>query len=241
MMLYDIVVDMIKHFSISLDFLKPYATLLGVIVLLLRQNNIKKIINGRLPKKYRDTQSSDIYDMMRDIRDIKAHLGVAARTEPLPSTAYRYPRFLQWMKFKRRKKMSRKLVMMLFGAIVMVLSQFGITLDPETIIGMGTLIISAILGQAVVDTNGVGQYAPLKEKFKSKKLWTALGGSVLIVLNDYYALGVSTEVIYWIVGLGVTFILGKSAVSVVQASKNGIIKDAPEPKIEEPDSQNYSH
>src|SRR5689334_9471780 len=75
-MIYDIIVDLIKHLSVSLSFLKPYATLLGVIVLLLRQNNIKKIINGKLPKRFRDTQSNDIYDMMRDIKAIKEHLGV---------------------------------------------------------------------------------------------------------------------------------------------------------------------
>lgn len=121
---------------------------------------------------------------------------------------------------RRKNNMSRKLILMLFGAIVLTLSQFGITLDPDTIIGIGTLIVSAILGQSAVDTNGLGQYAPLKEKFKSKKLWTALGGSLFIVLNDYFKLGISADIIYWVVGIGVTYILGKSAVSVVQASKN---------------------
>jgi hypothetical protein len=121
---------------------------------------------------------------------------------------------------RRKNNMSRKLILMLFGAIALTLSQFGITLDPDTIIGIGTLIVSAILGQSVVDTNGLGQYAPLKEKFKSKKLWTALGGSLFIVLNDYFKLGISADIIYWVVGIGVTYILGKSAVSVVQASKN---------------------
>lgn len=116
--------------------------------------------------------------------------------------------------------MSRKLILMLFGAIVLTLSQFGITLDPDTIIGIGTLIISAILGQSVVDTNGVGQYAPLWIKLKSKKFLTALGGSLLIVLSDYFSLGIPPDVIYWVVGIGATYILGKSAISVVQASKN---------------------
>src|SRR5690554_1862712 len=81
--MYDILVDFInivvyllKGLPKSLDFLKPYATLLGVIVLLLRQNNIKKMVNSHLPKKYRDTQSNDIYDMKKDIRAIKQHLGV---------------------------------------------------------------------------------------------------------------------------------------------------------------------
>lgn len=75
-MIYDLIVDLIKHLSVSISFLKPYATLFGVIVLLLRQNNIRKVINNQLPKRFRDTQSNDIYDMMKDIKAIKEHLGV---------------------------------------------------------------------------------------------------------------------------------------------------------------------
>lgn len=116
--------------------------------------------------------------------------------------------------------MSRKLIMLIFGAIVMTLSQFGITLDVDTIVGMCTLLISAIIGQSAVDTNGVGQYAPLKEKLKSVKLWTALGGSVLLIISDYYGLNISETVIYLFSGVGASFILGRSVVSVAQASKN---------------------
>lgn len=120
----------------------------------------------------------------------------------------------------RRMNMSRKLLLMIFGAIVPVLSQFGLSLDPDTIVQVSMLIMSGILGQSWVDANGIGQYAPLKEKLKSVKLWTALGGSVLIVLNDYFMFGVSQDLLYWIAGIGSSFIFGKSAVSFFKAKNN---------------------
>jgi hypothetical protein len=127
--------------------------------------------------------------------------------------------------YLRRKKImsiSRKLLMAVFGAIILVLNQqLGWSLDPDSIIGACSLIISFIIGQSIVDTNGLGQYAPLIEKLKSKKLWTALVGSIVIVLNDTYHWGMSADSIYMLAGTGVSFIIGKSAISVVKAKNAG--------------------
>lgn len=120
----------------------------------------------------------------------------------------------------KKKLYSRKLWMTILGSVVIVLNQqLGIELSVDSIIGIGTLFMSFILGQSVVDTNGLGQYAPLLEKLKSSKLWVSIIGSFLIALNDEYQWGLSAENIYMLVGIAATFILGKSAVSVVQASK----------------------
>lgn len=129
---------------------------------------------------------------------------------------------------KRRKQIvaiSRKLFMALFGAIIVVLNQqLGWSLDAESIYGAGSLIISYILGQSLVDTNGTGQFAPLLEKLKSKKLWAAVVGSIIIVLNDTFKWGMDANSIYMLAGTGVSFILGKSAISVVKAAGGNDVK-----------------
>jgi hypothetical protein len=127
----------------------------------------------------------------------------------------------------KSKFLSRKLGMTILGSVILVLNQqLGWELNAESIIGIGSLFISFILGQSVVDTNGMGQFAPFLEKLKSSKLWVALIGSILIVLNDEYKWGMTADNIYIIVGMAVSFILGKSAVSVVQASKNMEVNNA---------------
>lgn len=164
-MIYDIMVDLIKHLSISLSFLKPYATLLGVIVLLLRQNNIKKIINGKLPKRFRDTQSNDIYDMMKDIKAIKEHLGVeewsnTQQNGQVTTPTLSYKRFfllLQKVTILRRKKImerlkSRKLWITIVSAVLLVIKEgFDIPVDSETVLAFAGIVITAILGLAHVD------------------------------------------------------------------------------------------
>ncbi len=121
----------------------------------------------------------------------------------------------------RSKLLSRKLWMTIIGSVILVLNQqLGWSLSADSLIGIGSLFMSFILGQSVVDTNGVGQFAPLIQKLKSSKLWVSLIGSILIILNDEYQWGMTADNIYVIVGIAVSFILGKSAVSVVQASKN---------------------
>jgi len=154
-MIYDIIVDLIKHLSISLSFLKPYATLLGVIVLLLRQNNIKKIINGKLPKRFRDTQSNDIYDMMRDIKAIKEHLGVDVSNTQESGSSHevrksyeklflllRKANILRRIKNMERLK-SRKFWLTVAAALLPVINaEFNINLDFNTI----ALMVTAIMG-----------------------------------------------------------------------------------------------
>jgi hypothetical protein len=182
-MIYDIIVDLIRHLSVSLDFLKPYATLLGVIVLLLRQNNIKKIINRQLPKRFRDTQSNDIYDMMRDIKAIKEHLGVKewSNTQPngqeiTPTLLYkRFFSLLQTIKIQRRKKYmeklkSRKLWMAIFGALLPIINEeFGLGLNTETIIASVGAIVVYIAGQAHVDSKKGANNAKYQDTYESNK------------------------------------------------------------------------
>lgn len=111
-MIYDFFVDLLRHLSLSLDFLKPYATFIGVLILLLRQNNIKKIINGHLPKRFRDTQSNDIYDTKKEIKIIHAKIdallakwGVVWHVEPNNSEKPHHGQKLRYgwtMKFRAR-------------------------------------------------------------------------------------------------------------------------------------------
>ena len=75
-MAYDIFVELLKLLAGTVDVLKPYATVIGIIVLLLRQNNIKKVINRRLPKQLRDNRDSDVRHIKEDVKRIMNHLGV---------------------------------------------------------------------------------------------------------------------------------------------------------------------
>lgn len=179
-MIYDILADLInlivfliKNLPKSLDFLKPYATLLGVIVLLMRQNNIKKMVNSHLPKKFRDTQSNDIYDMKRDIKAIKQHLGVVecgdtktssnmeAKSLKRLRTIFSKVTLLRKLLLRRKKKMSkwksRKFLITLVSAGLLIAKEgLGYEVDSETILAFAGIVVTWIIGESHIDAKKVG-------------------------------------------------------------------------------------
>lgn len=119
------------------------------------------------------------------------------------------------------KLKSRKLWMAVLGGLILVINeQFGINLSNVTLANVAATIMAYIAAQAAVDTNGLGQFAPMIEKLKSHKLWATLIVSTVTILNDALGWGMSEVTIQWLVGIGITHILGKAAVSVVKASKD---------------------
>jgi hypothetical protein len=169
-MIYDTLLDLFKLIFGTIEFFKPFAVPLGILVLLLKQNNIKKVINGRLPKRFRDTQSSDIYDMMRDIKAIKEHLGVveSSNTQQNGSEIIRtrtltmlYTLLHKVTILRRLTKMnkwtSRKFLMAILAAILPIInSEFNLGLDTNVVIAAIGGIVAFILGEAHVDAKRAG-------------------------------------------------------------------------------------
>lgn len=168
-MIYDSILDLLKLLFGTIEFLKPYATTVGVLFLILRQNNIRKVINGQLPRRFRDTHESDMQEMRQDIKEIKSHLGVVAsnlqqngskntRTHTL-ITLYS---LLQKVTILRRltkmsKWTSRKFLMAILAAVLPIINeQFGLGLDTNVVIAAIGGIVAFILGEAHVDAKRAG-------------------------------------------------------------------------------------
>lgn len=76
MTLYDLWLSLVQMLLGTFTFFKDHPTVPGLIILILRQNSIRKVINKQLPRKFRDTVDIDILEIKGDIKLIKTHLGV---------------------------------------------------------------------------------------------------------------------------------------------------------------------
>lgn len=54
------------------------------------------------------------------------------------------------------------------------------------------------------------------DKLKSRKLLMALGATVLIAINDQYALGMTQDTINAIVGITITYVIGQGFVDGIK-------------------------
>jgi hypothetical protein len=169
-MIYDIIIDLLKHLLDTLDFLKPYATTVGVVFIILRQNNIRKVINGHLPKHFRDNRDYEIQEIKSDLKDIKNHFGIGvvpSNIQPngqktIPILSYkRFFLLLQAVKIQRRKKLmdklkSRKFWLTILAALIPVINkEFNINLDLGSIVAIMTAIMSGVAALAHVDAKKV--------------------------------------------------------------------------------------
>lgn len=63
-----------------------------------------------------------------------------------------------------------------------------------------------------------------KEWYKSKKLWTAVGSLVFVILTDTLGVPIDSETYWVIVGIATSYILGQAHVDAKTAQAEGEIK-----------------
>ncbi len=57
------------------------------------------------------------------------------------------------------------------------------------------------------------------EKLRSRKLWMAVAGAVLVILNEGLGLGINSEAILAFAGIVIAYILGQGAVDTARAAR----------------------
>ena len=57
------------------------------------------------------------------------------------------------------------------------------------------------------------------DKLKSRKLWMAVVGAVLLVLNEGLDLGINPEAILAVAGIIIAYVLGQGAVDTARAAR----------------------
>ena len=57
------------------------------------------------------------------------------------------------------------------------------------------------------------------DKLKSRKLWLAVVGGLLVVLNEGLGLGIDSEAVLALAGIIIAYVLGQSGVDAVKAKR----------------------
>jgi hypothetical protein len=148
---------------------RDHPTLLAVLVLLFRQNSIKRIINRQLPRQFRDNLESDVAEIKQGIDDLKVHMGVVVSNTQLnglktiPILSYkRFFLLLQTISNRKRRMIfmeklkSRKFWLTILAALIPIINtEFNINLDLGSIIAIMTAIMSGVGFLAHVDAKKV--------------------------------------------------------------------------------------
>lgn len=180
-MIYEAWIEFLESLLGTLKFFKDHPTVPGILFLMLRQNNIRKVINRKLPRQLRDNMESDIRHIQDDIKRImdfwripgwdvdakylkkhtKKHLWIWLRTAISPvrfttSSTHRKVTKKSIWRLNMKHLKSQKLWLALLGAVIPVINvEFGLNLDSTTIIVMISSIIAGIAGIAHVDAKQV--------------------------------------------------------------------------------------
>lgn len=174
-MIYDSWLQFLQTILFTFKFFRDHPTVPGVLFLILRQNNIRKAVNRRLPHHFRDNMESDIRHIQADIKRImdywripgwvvekqnskepvvkKSSNGLRMITFLAHFTTYciRHLAIKNW-RYTMQNLLSKKFLLAILGAIIPVINlQFGLNLDINTLIGIWTVLGIAIAAIAHVD------------------------------------------------------------------------------------------
>lgn len=164
-------------------------TFIVALTALLRVNAVRRALLKRLPKRFRHEDKLD--SIQRDIRAIKAHLGVEGWDADYLNGK------------NEQNEMS--------GVPKKLLSPQAVSVPVTTIKHFTPLkgIFHSLQRRMNMNI--------LKSKWLSRKFLTAYATIIVVVLNDILDLGVNAETIYTVAGIVATWIAGESAVDIARA------------------------